>query len=49
MASEEARARLTAMNVASFPSNTPEQFAQTLRNDMAAWRRIVVENDIRVE
>lgn len=49
MASEEARARLTAMNVASFPPNTPGQFAQTLRSDMAAWRRIVVENDIRVD
>lgn len=49
MASEEARTRLSAMNVASFPANTPEQFAQTLRNDLAEWRRIVVENEIRVE
>jgi len=49
MASGEARSHLAAMNVANFPANTPEQFAQTVRSDLAAWRRIVVENGISAQ
>lgn len=49
MASDEARQRLAAMNIATFPTNTSEQFAQTMRVDYQAWRKIVVENDIRAD
>ena len=47
MSGDEARQRLATMNVATFPANTPAQFAQTLAADLQAWRRIVVENEIR--
>lgn len=49
MGSDEARQRLALMNIATFPANTPEQFAQTMRTDYLAWRKIVVDNDIRTE
>lgn len=49
MALDEARKRLDTMNVASFPRNSPEEFARTLRSDLQAWRRIVVENGIQPE
>lgn len=49
MAGDEARSRLAAMNAAVFPANTPEQFAQTVAADIAAWRKIVVDNDIRAD
>jgi tripartite-type tricarboxylate transporter receptor subunit TctC len=49
MVGEEARQRLALMNLAAFPANTPEQFTQTMRNDLLAWRKIVVDNDIKVE
>lgn len=49
MGSEDARQRLTSMNVATFPSNTPEQFAATVRSDVQAWRKIIVDNDIKPE
>lgn len=49
MAGEEARQRLALMNIATFPANTPEQFAQTMRTDYQAWRKIVVDNDIKAE
>ena len=30
-------------------SETPEQFAETVQRDVQAWRKIVVENNIRLE
>lgn len=49
MSGDKARQRLATMNVATFPANTPAQFAQTLAADLQAWRRIVVENQIRAD
>ena len=49
MTGDEARQHMTAMNIATFPSNTPEQFAETVQRDVQAWRKIVVENNIRLE
>jgi tripartite-type tricarboxylate transporter receptor subunit TctC len=49
MASDEARRRLDTMNVATFPRNAPDEFARTVRNDVQAWRRIVVDNGIQPE
>lgn len=47
MASEEAQSRLAAMNIGVFPSNTPEQFAQTVQRDFRAWKKIIAENNIK--
>lgn len=49
MRSEEGSKRLTAMNVANPPPLTPEQFAQRMRTDHQAWRKIVVDNNIKPE
>jgi tripartite-type tricarboxylate transporter receptor subunit TctC len=49
MGLDEARKRLDTMNVASFPRNAPDEFARTVRSDVQAWRRIVVDNGIKVE
>lgn len=47
--SEDGRARLTAMNAANPPPTSPEAFAQMIRRDLPAWRKIVVDNGIRPE
>ena len=47
--SDEGNARLVAMNVANPPPTSPEQFTQMLRDDMAAWRKIAVDNHIKPE
>lgn len=49
MGLDEARKRLDTMNVATFPRNTHEDFARTVRADLQAWRRIVVDNGIQAE
>lgn len=49
MRSEEGNKRLTAMNVANPPPLTPEQFAQRMRTDHQAWRKIVLDNNIKPE
>ena len=49
MRSEEGNKRLTAMNVANPPPLTPEQFIQRIRVDSQAWRKIVVDNNIKPE
>ena len=49
MSGDEARQRLHTMNVATFPPNTPEQFAETIRNDVRAWRKIVIDNQIKLD
>lgn len=43
---DEGRARLAAMNAASPPPTSPEEFAQMIRRDLPAWRKIVVDNQI---
>lgn len=49
MRSEEGNRRITAMNVANPPPLTPEQFVQRVRTDQQAWRKIVVDNNIKPE
>lgn len=49
MVADEARRRLDTMNVATFPRNSPEDFARTVRTDVQAWRKIVVDNGIQAE
>ena len=49
MNSEEAQSRLTAMNIGVFPANTPEQYAQTVQRDLQAWKKIIVDNNIKAE
>ncbi len=44
---EEGRARLAAMNVASPPPTTSEEFGQMIRRDLPAWRKIAVDNNIK--
>lgn len=44
--SEEGKARLVAMNAANPPPTTPEEFAQLIRRDLPAWRKIAVDNGI---
>ena len=47
--SEEGKARLVAMNTAHPPPTSPEEFAQMIRRDLPAWRKIVVDNQIKPE
>jgi tripartite-type tricarboxylate transporter receptor subunit TctC len=47
--SEEGKARLVAMNAANPPPTSPEEFAQMIRRDLPAWRKIVVDNQIKPE
>lgn len=47
--SEEGKARLVAMNTANPPPTSPEEFAQMIRRDLPAWRKIVVDNQIKPE
>ena len=47
--SEEGGKRLAAMNVANPSPVTPEQFVQRIRTDSQAWRKIVVDNNIKPE
>ena len=49
MRSEEGNKRLTTMNVANPPPLTPEQFAQRMRADHQAWRKIVLDNKLTPE
>ena len=47
--SEEGKARLVAMNTANPPPTSPEEFAQMIRRDLPAWRKIVVDTQIKPE
>ncbi len=47
VAGNEGRERLASMNLASPPPTSPEEFAQMIRRDLPAWRKIVVDNDIK--
>ena len=49
MYSEEGRARLVAMNAASPPPASAEDFALMIRTDLPAWRKIAVDNQIKPE
>ena len=46
---EEGAKRLTAMNVANPPPITADEFARMIRTDLPAWRKIVVDNNIKVD
>lgn len=47
--STKTREQLTMMNVAGYAANRPEQFTDTVRNDLRAWRKIIVDNDIHAD
>lgn len=49
MAADEAKKRLDTMNIATFPRNSPEDFARTVKTDLQAWRRHIVDNGIQGE
>ena len=46
---EEGTKRLTAMNVANPPATSAEEFARMIRTDLPVWRKIVVDNNIKVD
>lgn len=46
---EEGAKRLTAMNAANPPPTSAEEFARKIRTDLPAWRKIVVDNNIKVD
>lgn len=43
------REKLAALNLTDLPTPTPEQFAETVRNDMAAWGKLVRELNITLD
>jgi len=45
--SDEGKQRLTQMNAANPPPTTAAEFAQRIRADLPAWRKIVVDNNIK--
>lgn len=49
LAAPELQARLLQFNMANPPRKTPEQFGQTVREDLKAWTRIVRDNHITPE
>lgn len=49
MTADEARRRLDSMNIATFPPNLPQAFAMTVRSDVESWRRIAVDNGIKLD
>ncbi len=49
LATDESHKRLLAMNVANAPGLSSEQFAQFVRTELQNWRKVVVENSIKVD
>lgn len=49
LASPDFQARARQLNLADSPVKTPEQFARTVRDDLAVWQQIVRSNNIRLE
>ncbi|AMO24511.1 tripartite tricarboxylate transporter substrate binding protein [Ramlibacter solisilvae] len=49
LAAPELQARLLQFNMANPPRKTPEQFAQTIRDDLKVWTKIVQDNKITPE
>ena len=47
--SDEGKQRLIAMNAANPPPVTADEFAQRIRTDLPAWRKIVTDNHIKPE
>ncbi len=47
--SEEGIKRLAVMNAANPPPITAEEFVRMIRTDLPAWRKIVVDNNIKVD
>lgn len=45
----EMRARFAALNFGEAPVKTPEQFAQTVRDDIAAWGAVIKAADVKPE
>ena len=43
------RARFTALNMADPPIKTVEQFAQTVRDDIAAWGGVIRTANVKPE
>ena len=43
------RQRLAELNLTDLPITTPEQFGETVRNDMAAWGKLVRELNITLD
>ena len=46
LAAPELKARLLQLNLANAPRKTPEQFAQTVRDDLKVWTKIAQDNKI---
>ncbi|MDO5625569.1 MAG: tripartite tricarboxylate transporter substrate binding protein [Pseudomonadota bacterium] len=46
LAAPELKARLLQLNMANPPRKTPEQFAQTVREDLKVWTKIAQDNKI---
>ena len=47
--SDEGKNRLISMNAANPPATSAEEFARMIRTDLPAWRKIVVDNNIKVD
>ena len=47
VSSEDGRARLATLNAANPPPTTAEEFAQMIRRDLPAWKKIVDDNQIK--
>lgn len=47
--SADMRERFLQMNMADWPIKTPEQFAQTIRDDVATWGNVIRTNHITVD
>ena len=46
LAAPELKARLLQLNLANARRKTPEQFAQTVRDDLKVWTKIAQDNKI---
>jgi tripartite-type tricarboxylate transporter receptor subunit TctC len=49
LSTEEANKRLIVMNVANAPTLSTEQFAQMVRTELQNWRKVVLDNGIKVD
>jgi len=49
LATDESHKRLLAMNVANAPGLSTEHFAQFVRTELQNWRKVVVDNSIKVD
>lgn len=49
LAAPDLQSRFLQFNMANPPRKTPEQFAQTIRDDLKVWTKIVQDNQITLE